>query len=140
MQSRLLPFYMTYPLPFTYEEEDTVMRDLEYLQQMYPKTAKKYREVVHETLRIMDYEGSFIYDEFPDRLRLEQITDTIVEKIKSTQKKESPIEAVEKTEETFDEAVELSEKWQMVKEIVQLVLFYEIYKRRHEQDRGFLKF
>lgn len=140
MQSRLLPFYMTYPLPFTYEEEDTVMRDLEYLQQMYPKTAKKYREVVHETLRIMDYEGSFIYDEFPDRLRLEQITDTIVEKIKSTQKKESPIEAVKKTEETFDEAVELSEKWQMVKEIVQLVLFYEIYKRRHEQDRGFLKF
>lgn len=39
---RILPFYMTYPMPMFYEE-DTVMRDLEYLQQMYPREAKDIR-------------------------------------------------------------------------------------------------
>ena len=27
---KILPFYMTYPMPLIWEEEDTVMRDLEY--------------------------------------------------------------------------------------------------------------
>ena len=26
---KILPFYMTYPMPLIWEEEDTVMRDLE---------------------------------------------------------------------------------------------------------------
>ena len=30
---KILPFYMTYPMPLIWEEEDTVMRDLEYLQE-----------------------------------------------------------------------------------------------------------
>ena len=38
---KILPFYMTYPMPLIWEEEDTVMRDLEYLQELYPRQAKK---------------------------------------------------------------------------------------------------
>lgn len=37
---KILPFYMTYPMPLIWEEEDTVMRDLEYLQELYPRQAK----------------------------------------------------------------------------------------------------
>ena len=40
---KILPFYMTYPMPLIWEEEDTVMRDLEYLQELYPRQAKKYQ-------------------------------------------------------------------------------------------------
>ena len=31
-EHKILPFYMTYPLPMYYEEEDTIIRDLEYLR------------------------------------------------------------------------------------------------------------
>ena len=64
-QSRILPFYMAYPLPMYYQEEDTVTRDLEYLQQMYPSEAKRYQKIIAGILDQMDYEGSCISVELP---------------------------------------------------------------------------
>ena len=68
-QPRILPFYMAYPLPMYYQQEDSVTRDLEYLQQMYPAQAKKFQKMIAETLDHIDYEGSMIYDEYPDNHR-----------------------------------------------------------------------
>ena len=65
-ERKILPFYMTYPLPLYYQEEDTILKDLEYLQQMYPADARKYQKKIAEILDKLDYEGSMIYDEFPD--------------------------------------------------------------------------
>ena len=53
---KILPFYMTYPIPLFYEEEDTVMRDLEYLQEMYPKEARRYQKKVERLLDRFDYD------------------------------------------------------------------------------------
>ena len=64
---KILPFYMTYPMPLIWEEEDTVMRDLEYLQELYPSQAKKYRKRIEELLERFDSEGSVLYDEYPDK-------------------------------------------------------------------------
>ena len=64
-ERKILPFYMTYPLPMYYQEEDSIIRDLEYLQQMYPAEAKRYQKVIAGILDKLDYEGSMIYDEYP---------------------------------------------------------------------------
>ena len=45
-ERKILPFYMTYPLPLYYQEEDTILKDLEYLQQMYPADARKYQKKI----------------------------------------------------------------------------------------------
>ena len=37
-----LPFYMTYPMPMFWEEEDDAIRDLEYFLQLYPQDAQRY--------------------------------------------------------------------------------------------------
>ena len=47
-ERKILPFYMTYPLPLYYQEEDTILKDLEYLQQMYPADARKYQKKIAE--------------------------------------------------------------------------------------------
>ncbi len=123
-QSRILPFYMAYPLPMYYQEEDTVTRDLEYLQQMYPSEAKRYQKMIAEILNQIDYEGSCIYDEYPDKWQLYRLTQTIMDKIKRT-----------------DETEEGKEKpWEWIEEFVQVLLYYEIYKKRHANHSGILKF
>ena len=66
-ERRIMPFYMAYPMPMFGQQENTVMRDLEYMQQMYPKEAKHYQKLIAGILDKMDYEGSMIYDEYPDR-------------------------------------------------------------------------
>ena len=122
-QSRILPFYMAYPLPMYYQQEDSVARDLEYLQQMYPMQAKKYQKLIVETLDHIDYEGSMIYDEYPDKWQIYRITQIIVDKIRNAEG-EQPVE----------------EDWNKTTDFVQILLCYEIYRRRHLNNNGILKF
>ncbi len=115
-QTRILPFYMTYPMPLFYQEQDAVMRDLEYLQEMYPLEAKKYQKVIAEILDRLDYEGSMIYDEYPDKWQIYRLTQIVTDKVKESGKEE-PAE-----------------------DFIQVLLCYEIYKRRHSNENGVLKF
>lgn len=125
---KILPFYMTYPLPLYYQEEDAATRDLEYLQQMYPAEAKKYQKVVAGILDKLDYEGSMIYDEYPDRWQMYKLSQDILDRIRRQEEKESPDKEISK------------EKWEWASDLVQIILFYEVYKRRHNNHNGILKF
>lgn len=127
-EHKILPFYMTYPLPMFYQQEDTVIRDLEYLQQMYPTEAKKYQKLIAGILDKIDYEGSMIYDEYPDRWQLYKLSGEIMERIKREEIQENP------------EAQTSEEKWKWLGDMVQILLFYEVYKRRHDSNRGILRF
>lgn len=115
-QPRILPFYMTYPMPLFYQEQDTVTRDLEYLQEMYPLEAKKCQKVIAEILDRLDYEGSMIYDEYPDKWQIYRLTQIVVDKLKESGDAEP------------------------VTDFVQVLLCYEIYKKRHVNENGILKF
>ena len=125
---KILPFYMTYPLPLYYQEEDTATRDLEYLQQMYPAEAKKYQKIIAGILDKLDYEGSMIYDEYPDRWQMYKLSQDILDRIRRQEEKENP------------DVVFSKEKWEWMSDLVQIVLFYEVYKRRHNRHSGVLKF
>ena len=85
---KILPFYMTYPMPLIWEEEDTVMRDLEYLQELYPRQAKKYRKRIEELLERFDSEGSVLYDEYPDRMTLYKMAQDIYAVLEQEEKRE----------------------------------------------------
>lgn len=116
---------MTYPMPLFYQEEDTVMRDLEYLQEMYPAEAKKYRKVIVDVLDRLDYEGSMIYDEYPDRWQIYRLTQIIVGRIK---------------EQASAETTGNADSPAGIEELVQVLLCGEIYRRRHSNRNGVLKF
>ncbi|MCM1037679.1 MAG: hypothetical protein NC314_04135 [Roseburia sp.] len=138
-QSKILPFYMTYPLPMYYQEEDTVTRDLEYLQQMYPSEAKRYQKMIAEILNQMDYEGSCIYDEYPDRWQLYRLTQMVMDKVKRAEGVQSSNCA--NTDNGAEDADNTAEKpWEWIEQFVQVLLYYEIYKKRHVNHNGILKF
>lgn len=142
-QSRILPFYMAYPLPLYYQEEDSVTRDLEYLQQMYPSEAKRYQKIISEILNQIDYEGSVIYDEYPDKWQLYRLTKAVMDKVRhmermgsiDTDSGNSVTEGSEAVTVVTDE-----KQWEHIEEFVQVLLYYEIYKKRHANNKGILKF
>lgn len=101
------------------------MRDLEYLQEMYPAEAKKYRKVIVEVLDRLDYDGSMIYDEYPDRWQIYRLTQIIVERIK---------------EQSASETTGNAGSPAGIEELVQVLLCGEIYRRRHSNRNGVLKF
>ncbi len=150
---------MTYPMPMAYEDEDVMLRDLEYLQQMYPQDAKKYQKKIVSILDKMDYEGSMIYDDYPDQFMLYKLSRDITEMIRKDEIAEAAGEADRQAAEqdfavsgaaddtmmparnNAGQEVDLSpERWKQIGDLVQVLLFYEIYKRRHDSGRGMLKF
>ncbi len=116
----ILPFYMIYPLPLYSQEEDRMMRDLEYMQQLYPADAKRYQKRIASVLDTIDYDGSLIYDEYPCRWQMYRLAQSVIAVLKR---------------EAQDSGEEISpEKWAWIEEMVQILLYYEIYKRRHTHE------
>lgn len=120
-----LPFYMSHPGYFAPGRDRTVLRDLEYLQQTYPLEVKKYQRKVAEILDKMDYEGSMIYDEYPDRYSLMRLTKSIVKILQN------------ENGETEEASKSFPEKWTWLENLIQVLVCGEIYKRRHGGRRGF---
>ncbi len=115
----ILPFYMAYPFPYAYDEQMRRLQDLEYLQQLYPLEAKKILKKVMYHLEPIDYNGSFLYDEYPDQLMLYRVVASILAEMKK-------------------EAGNAGEEWTREKELwmqdmVKLVLYLEVFKRRYKK-------
>lgn len=124
--SKILPFYMTYPMPLFYEEEDTAMRDLEYMQEMYPKESRRYHQKICRLLDRFDHDGSVIYDEYPDRLAIYKMAQDLM--------------AVIRREEKEAGREILAEQLPGITELVQVLMYNEIFRRRQARGAGFVKF
>lgn len=73
-----LPYFMANP----FTEDNTFRKnDREYFRQMYPQEVKRYIRVIVEVLDRIDLKESYIYDEYPDRLRMERLADIILRMI-----------------------------------------------------------
>ena len=85
--------------------------DREYFRQMYPEDVKKYDKIVGEILNRLEGKNSFIYDEFPDKIRTERLAEIILKNI--------PLEN-NKTRESQ-------------RNIIKLLLWEEIIRRRNRE-------
>ena len=81
-----VPFYMAYPMQTVYMEELEYARDLEKLKGMYPKEVRSIQEMVEDECDKMEYEGSLMFDEYPDKLMINQIVKRIYNAAVSGQK------------------------------------------------------
>lgn len=72
-----IPFYMAYPMQTVYMEELEYARDLEKLKGMYPKEVRTIQEMVEDECDKMEYEGSLMFDEYPDKVMVNQIVKRI---------------------------------------------------------------
>lgn len=59
------------------EEDPMEMRDMEYWQQLYPEQTRRIQQEVSHQCDLLDYEGSVIYDEYPDRIALARICESV---------------------------------------------------------------
>lgn len=83
-----IPFYMAYPMQDVYLSEIEYERDRERLKEMYPREAKRIQKVVEEECDKMEYDGSLMFDEYPDRVMVQKLCDDIYKKVYEDQKAE----------------------------------------------------
>ena len=79
-----IPFYMTYPMQNLYLTEMEYEKDMERMKELYPIEVKELQKMVERRCDEMEYEGSRIYDENPDRMMLERETNRLMEEFLSS--------------------------------------------------------
>ena len=81
------PFYTSYANPLLYRGEKEQEEEFFLMKSYYPDTARKIQEKVEEECDLQDYEGSRLYDEYPDRFMLYHLGRKIVDEVKMPTKK-----------------------------------------------------
>lgn len=114
--SQKLPFYMVYQIPLQGDDEAMLRRDYAYMKSVYPDTAKRILPFIEDECDRMEYEGSMMYDEYPDVLQMRLMCKRIYNE-------------AEKSEDNPG-------SWLM--DLIQVMLFQELCHRRSEQ-RGIRK-
>lgn len=115
---RKLPYYMAYPTPLLYDDERIERRDFEYMKSMYPDTAKRALPFVEDECDRMEYEGSMLYDEYPDKLQLHLMCGRIYNRM--AEGEENPGD------------------W--LRELIQVMVYQEVCKRRCDHRKYKRKF
>jgi len=107
-------------------------KDMERMKELYPREVKRILELVEEECDKMEYEGSLMFDEYPDRFMLEQITDRISEKMRMPE--ENDMEASHRREELPPYRPPVGYRDDL-RNLVGVLLNHEMYRRRCRHRR-----
>lgn len=111
--------------------------DLERLQELYPDIAKEILRYAEEACDELEYEGSMMYDEQPDKIQFRNIAGKIYDKMKEkypVQENNDRDENLEMLPENEKEKrYPPGESW--LGDMVQVVLLQEMCRRREERRK-----
>ncbi|HJC42617.1 MAG TPA: hypothetical protein H9756_02890 [Candidatus Mediterraneibacter gallistercoris] len=149
-----MPYYMAYPMPFSYDDERTERMDFEYLKSMYPDTAKRILPYVEEECDRMEYENSMVYDQYPDKLQLKMMCRRVYDNVRKHERifdEEGMIE--EQTNGTAEQTAGISgaarrrdrrgsngNDMLSLRDFIEVMLYQELYKRRCDYRRRYRRF
>lgn len=77
---------------YGYEDSEEDDKDWEYMKYMYPKVGKLILKEIEEECDKLEYEGSCMFDQYPDRIRLGMITNNIYGRLKNLEEKTGTLE------------------------------------------------
>ena len=134
-----MPFYMTYPIPTYYNDDDIIEKDLDYMKELYPDLAKKVQSYIEEACDRMDYKGSMIYDDYPDKIMLRKTAKDIYDKIKNFGDLQFDVLKNDDNQEHKVYSMNYPPYrrcWDgscIINDLIEILLFNEIFRRRHRR-------
>lgn len=112
------------------KEEQETEHDLERLKGMYPDIAKKIQLFVEEACDDLEYAGSPMFDEQPDKISLMKTVNSIYDKVKE----DAPVEEEEDKDDLFAMNKESRRRYppgkNWLRDFVEVMLYNEMFQRR----------
>jgi hypothetical protein len=107
-------------------ESGQMEEDWLYMQQLYPNTARKLVYYIEDAADRLEYENSMMFDNYPDRIAVEQVVKEIIAVIQENDPAlitmpEDTAESDRKGDQTWDSCME---------EMIQIMLLGEMHHRR----------
>ena len=125
-----MPFYMTYPMQNTLFEETEYEKDCRRMQELYPRDAWQIQSLVDRECDRMEYDGSMMFDEYPDKVMFERIKNRIYDKVQE----KYPVEEEDDRDQAMVMQQEVYRRYPPRKnwlgDIIEVLLYQEMYRRR----------
>lgn len=126
-----IPFYMAYPYSVQMMENQEDEKDLERIKDMFPRTARKIQPLIEEECDKMEYDGSLMFDIYPDKLMMENLIGKIYNSIPKSKEEKSDKDEVFATDcSTCNQSA-----GDAVKDLIAVMLFQEMHRRRCRHRR-----
>lgn len=101
------------------------------ISQMYPDVARSIMEYVEDECDKMEYEGSIMFDEMPDRVMFLRLCDGIYNKLKDNFEN---VEEIEDKDELFAMNKQTRRRYpprqNWLGDMIQVIMLQEMYRRR----------
>lgn len=124
-----------------YDDYEDAERDLDYLKQFYPTVCRIIQEAVQEECDQLEYEGSAMFDEYPDKLTLERMMQRIYQRVKDNAELKPYFSATTPTQVSANQIPYYScPSCNVVDDFIHILFINEMYHRRrryHNRRRWF---
>ncbi len=111
-----------YPMQSVYLEELSYDRDMQRMKELYPTEARWLQEYVEDECDRLEYDGSLMFDEYPDRLMLHRICERIYDRAAREKLK---AQHCEKCSPQGPPPRDMA-----MRNLIEVLLYNEMYKRR----------
>ena len=127
-----MPYFRTYPGSLRFQQETEDMMDIDRLAQNYPETARQIQMLVDEQADRMDYDGSMMFDESPDKVMTDRIVNDLYDRL---MRENEQNRADQSKQNASCELCTNPANEQLLKELILVLLYQEMYKRRCKNRR-----
>lgn len=128
-----MPYHMAYPYPMYMQETDDDEKDLDKIMSMMPETARYIQPMVEDECDRMEYDGSLMFDEYPDKVMMERIIESLYQRMSNSHMTEE----VAQESEVF--ATQCRNCGNSVgdglRDLISVMLFEEMHRRRCRHRR-----
>jgi hypothetical protein len=108
---------------YGYDNSEDLDRDVKYMKQLYPRIAKAIQSEIEEECDKLEYDGSMMFDEYPDKVSIERIIDHIYDKVKN-------IEEEPQVEVNSLYLFPPRRQQNLLRDVINIILLNEIFNRR----------
>lgn len=140
------PFYMTYGSPLFLQGDTVWEQEFDRLRGDYPQAARQVQVLVERECDQLDYEGSWLYDEHPDKwtiyrlgqkIRRQLETQQVLGRTEKMQPESRQMAGMTETQQLSEQKTpEVSAAGgDFLEELIEVLLFHEISRRRCRRRR-----
>ena len=130
-----MPFYMTYPMQNTLFEETEYEKDCRRMQELYPRDARQIQSLVDRECDRMEYDGSMMFDEYPDKFMMEHLCRKIEQEVLKEEDGNTPALIIEETCHGGQGSCGNRREEEGLRDLIGVILFNEMFRRRSRHRR-----
>lgn len=126
-----IPFYMAYPFLLPLDQEQAQEKDLQVMKSFYSRRAARIQEKADR----MEYDGSMMFDEYPDKFMMEHLCRKIEQEVLKEEEGNTPVLIIEETCQGGKGSCGNRREEEGLRDLIGVILFNEMFRRRSRHRR-----